>query len=90
MVEDRNKSQQQSKKGSSQGSSKKMDNYLMSLDRQLVEVHIAYGNTVLQMQGTLKAKAKYDFILEFPDDNGRLQRVIINKAYLIMVKPLPH
>ncbi|HIC87042.1 MAG TPA: hypothetical protein EYP03_02175 [Aquificae bacterium] len=90
MAEDRNKSQQQSKKGSSQCSSKKMDNYLMSLDRQLVEVHITYGNTVLQMQGTLKAKAKYDFILEFPDDNGRLQRLIINRAYLIMVKSLPH
>jgi hypothetical protein len=79
------------KKGQKQHDrSGRIDNYLMSLDRQLVEVHIAYGNTVLQMQGTLKAKARYDFILEFPDDSGRLQRVIINKAYLIMVKPLPH
>ena len=66
-----------------------IDNYLMSLDRQLVEVHIDYGGTVLKLQGVLKGKAKYDFILEFEDDTGKLQKLFINKAYLIMVKPLP-
>jgi len=85
-----NKKKQQQKKGNNQGSFKRIDNYSYGLDNQFVEVHVAYGNTVLQMQGTLKSKAKYDFILEFTDDNGNLQKVIINKAYLIMIKPLPH
>ncbi len=66
----------------------KADNYMTSLDGQEVEVHIAYGNTVLQMQGRLKARARYDLILEFTDDNGRLQKVIVNKAYVVMLKPL--
>ncbi len=66
----------------------KVDNYMTNLDGQEVEVHIAYGNTVLQMQGRLKARARYDLILEFVDDNGRLQKVIVNKAYVVMLKPL--
>lgn len=66
----------------------KVDNYMTSLDGQEVEIHIAYGNTVLQMKGRLKAKARYDLILEFVDDNGRLQKVVVNKAYVVMAKPL--
>ena len=60
----------------------------MSLDRQMVEVHIDYGGTVLKIKGTLKAKSRFDVILEFKDDEGKLQKLFINKAYLIMTKPL--
>ena len=67
-----------------------VDTYLMSLDRQSVELHIAYGNTVLKIEGTIKSKARYDVILEFTDDEGNLQKLVINKAYIVMARPLPN
>lgn len=67
-----------------------VDTYLMSLDRQPVELHVAYGNTVLKMEGTIKSKARYDVILEFTDDEGNLQKLVINKAYIVMARPLPN
>ena len=79
---------QQKKKQNKQGGSLRVENYVSSLDGQDVEIHVAYGNTVLQLQGRIKTKAKYDVILEFMDDDGKMQRIIINKAYVVMVKPL--
>ncbi len=72
------------------GGTRIVDTYLMSLDRQSVELHIAYGNTVLKMEGTIKSKARYDVILEFTDDDGNLQKLVINKAYIVMARPLPN
>lgn len=73
-----------------QGATKIVDTYLMSLDRQPVELHIAYGNTVLKMEGIIKSKARYDVIIEFTDDDGNLQKLVINKAYIVMARPLPN
>jgi len=64
------------------------DAYLFYYHDQEVEVHVAYGNTVLRLTGRIKAKARYDIILDYEDDTGKKQRLIINKAYLVAVRPL--
>jgi len=64
------------------------DAYLFYYHDQEVEVHVAYGNTVIKLTGKIKAKARYDIILDYEDDTGKKQRLIINKAYLVAVKPL--
>jgi len=64
------------------------DNYLIYYHDKKVEVHVAYGNTVIKLTGKIKAKARYDIILDYEDDTGKKQRLIINKAYLIATRPL--
>jgi len=64
------------------------DTYLIYYHDKEVEVHVAYGNTVIKLTGKIKAKARYDVILDFTDDTGKKQRLIINKAYLIATRPL--
>jgi len=64
------------------------DHYLIYYHDKEVEVHIAYGNTVLKLTGVMMANARYDIILDFYDEKGNKQRLIINKAYIIAVRPL--
>jgi len=64
------------------------DNYLIHWHDKLVEVHLAYGNTVLKLTGKIKTKARYDVILDFEDEQGKKRRLIINKGYIIAVEPL--
>lgn len=62
------------------------DNYLVFLHKQPVEVHVAYGNTILKLQGILRSKARYDVQLIL--DEKKKEVVTINKGYIVMVKPL--
>jgi len=64
------------------------DNYLIHWHDKLVEVHLAYGNSVLKLTGKIKTKARYDVILDFEDEQGKKRRLIINKGYVIAVEPL--
>jgi len=64
------------------------DNYLIFYHDKEVEVHIAYGTTILKLTGKIMTKARYDVILDFEDEKGNKQRLIINKAYLVAVRPL--
>ena len=82
------KQQQQAKPKKTQELKPDRDNYLIHWHDKLVEVHLAYGNTVLKLTGKIKTKARYDIILDYEDDTGKKQRLIINKAYLIAVRPL--
>ncbi|MGC8942090.1 MAG: hypothetical protein ACP5KF_05440 [Sulfurihydrogenibium sp.] len=60
------------------------DDFLLIYDGRYAEVHIAYGQSVLKLEGTLNTDARFNIILR-TDTNETL---IINKAYIIAVKPL--
>jgi len=60
------------------------NNYLLFLHKKKVELHINYGGNVLKLEGVLRSKASFDVQLIL--DNGEI--VTINKAYIILVKPL--
>lgn len=62
------------------------NDYLIFLHKKKVEVHVAYGNTVLKLQGILRAKARYDIQLIL--DEKKKDIITINKGYIIFVKPL--
>jgi len=64
------------------------DNYLIFYHEKEVEVHIDYGGKILRLTGKIMTKARYDIILDFVDEKGKKQRLIINKAYLVAVRPL--
>lgn len=66
----------------------RIEDYMVALDGYEVEVHIQYGNTILKLQGTLHSEAKFNIILDFVDEKGKLQRLFINKAFVVMIKPL--
>jgi len=93
-VTEEKKPQSQAQNQNKQGKQKKKepkperDAYLFYYHDKEVEVHVAYGNTVLRLTGKIKAKARYDIILDYTDDTGKKQRLIINKAYLIATRPL--
>lgn len=61
-------------------------NYLIFLHKRKVEVHIDYGGTILKLQGILRAKAQYDIQLILDEEKKEI--VTVNKAYIVMVKPL--
>jgi len=83
---------QNQKKQQNQGQKKipnpERNNYLIYYHDKEVEVHVNYGNTVLKLTGTIMSNSKYDIILDFYDEKGQKQRLIINKVYLIAVRPL--
>jgi hypothetical protein len=60
------------------------DDFLSIYDGRRAELHIAYGQSVLKLEGTLNTDARFNIILR-TDTNETL---IINKAYIIAVKPL--
>ena len=60
------------------------DTYSLFLHKKSVEVHVAYGNSILKLQGVMKAKSRYDIQLNLDDK----EYIIINKAYIVMIKPL--
>ncbi|MGC9059561.1 MAG: hypothetical protein ACP5H3_04125 [Candidatus Aenigmatarchaeota archaeon] len=60
------------------------DDFLLIYDGRYAEVHIAYGQSVLKLEGTLNTDARFNIILR-TDENENL---IINKAFIIAVKPL--
>ena len=60
------------------------DTYSLFLHKKSVEVHVAYGNSILKLQGVMKAKSRYDIQLNLDDR----EYIIINKAYIVMIKPL--
>jgi len=62
------------------------DDYLIFLHRKKVEVHVDYGGTVLKLTGTLRAKARFDIQLIIDEEKKEI--ITINKAYLVMVKPV--
>jgi len=62
------------------------ENYIIFLHKKPVEIHIAYGNSVLKLQGILRAKARYDVQLII--DEKKKEIVTINKAHIILIKPL--
>ncbi len=64
------------------------DHYLIYFHGKEVEVHIDYVNTVLKLTGTMMANARYDIVLDYLDENDKKQRLIINKAYIIAVRPI--
>ncbi len=39
------------------------DAYIIFLHKKKVEVHVAYGNNIVKLQGILRAKAKFDIQL---------------------------
>lgn len=62
------------------------ENYLIFLHKKKVEVHVVYGNTVLKFQGILRTKARYDIQLIIDEEKKEI--ITINKAYVVMVKPI--
>ena len=62
----------------------KYDNYSVFLHDKPVEVHVAYGNSVMKLQGVAKLKGKFDVQLQLDDKNY----VVINKAFIVMIKPM--
>ncbi|RUM27911.1 MAG: hypothetical protein DSY32_04925 [Aquifex sp.] len=91
------KTEEKAKKEASKQSKKEQDkkkqkpkyeyeNYLIFLHKQPVEVHVAYGNTVVKFQGILRAKSRYDIQLIL--DEKKKDIIIINKGFIIAVKPL--
>lgn len=62
----------------------KYDNYSIFLHDRSVELHIAYGNSVMKLQGVAKFKGKFDVQLYLDDKNY----LVINKSFIIMIKPL--
>ena len=62
------------------------DDYLAFLHKRKVEVHIAYGNNIIKLQGILRAKARFDIQLILDEKNKDI--ITINKGYIVMVKPL--
>jgi len=85
MAEQKQQPQQEQKKKAPQPDK---DNYLIFYHDKEVEVHIDYGGTILRLTGRIMTKAKYDIILDFEDEKGKKQRLIINKVYLVAVRPL--
>jgi len=79
---------QQAKPKKTQELKPERDNYLIYYHDKEVEVHLAYGNTVIKLTGKIKTKARYDVILDFEDEQGKKRRLIINKGYIIAVEPL--
>ncbi len=61
-------------------------NYLIFLHKRKVEVHVDYGGTILKLQGILRAKAQYDIQLILDEEKKEI--ITINKAYIVMVKPI--
>lgn len=91
MAEDKEKQKQQQNQNQNKNANQLpkniFDNYIVNYDGQEVELHINYCGTVLKLQGTIRSRAKFDVILEYKD--GRtLHKVVINKTYIIMAKPL--
>lgn len=87
------KQAQEAKQVTKQGAKKKSpvpkpeyDDYLIFLHKRKVEVHIAYGNSVIKLQGILRAKARFDIQLILDEKNKDI--ITINKGYIVMVKPL--
>jgi len=64
------------------------DNYSIYFHGKEVEVNIDYVNTVLKLTGTMMANARYDIVLDYLDEDGKKQRLIINKAYVIAIRPI--
>ncbi len=64
------------------------DNYSIYFHDKEVEVHIDYVNTILKLTGRMMANARYDIVLDYLDEDGKKQRLIINKAYVIAIRPL--
>lgn len=62
------------------------NDYLIFLHKKPVELHINYGGSILKLQGILRAKARYDVQLIL--DEKKKEIITINKAYIVMVKPL--
>jgi hypothetical protein len=66
----------------------RIEDYMTALDGYEVEVHVLYGNTILKLQGTLHSQAKFNIILDFVDEKGKPQKLFINKAFVVFIKPL--
>jgi hypothetical protein len=79
---------QQQKQQAKPQKAQRIEDYMVALDGYEVEVHVQYGNTILKLQGTLHSEAKFNIVLDFVDEKGKVQKLFINKAYVVMVKPL--
>jgi len=62
------------------------EDYILFLHKKKVEVHVAYGNSVIKLQGVLRAKARYNVQLILDEKTKDI--VTINKGYIVMVKPV--
>ena len=62
------------------------NDYLIFFHKKPVEVHVAYGNTILKLRGILRSKARYD--IQVILDEEKKDIVLINKAHIVMIKPL--
>ena len=62
------------------------NDYLIFFHKKPVEVHVAYGNTILKLKGILRSKARYD--IQVILDEEKKDIVVINKAHIVMIKPL--
>lgn len=62
------------------------DGYSVFLHKSKVEVHVNYGNTILKLQGIIKAKARYEIQLVL--DEKKNDYIVINKAHVVAIKPL--
>ena len=88
MAEAQEQKQAQKKKQSQTLQVPKLEytNYLIFLHKRKVEVHVDYGGTILKLQGILRAKAQYDIQLILDEEKKEI--ITINKAYIVMVKPI--
>ena len=62
------------------------EDYTIFLHKKKVEVHVAYGNNIIKLQGVLRAKARYNVQLILDEKNKEI--VTINKGYIVMIKPI--
>ena len=62
------------------------EDYLIFLHKKKVELHVDYSGTILKLQGILRAKARFDVQLILNEEKKEI--VTVNKAYIVMVKPV--